>query len=108
MVATDESTVATIFRLTPVTSSKASDKIRSLSDLTNESFAPELTIKYAGYVVCFSGSPSFKKLGSRLSFLSPMIMVIAKKKLDFQYPDSAHKVLSPKGEIIFKSESIGH
>jgi len=40
VVATDESTVATIFRLTPVTSSKVSDKITSLSDLTNESLAP--------------------------------------------------------------------
>jgi hypothetical protein len=49
VVATEESTVATIFLLTPATSSKASDKITSLSDLTNESRAPALTIP----MLCF-------------------------------------------------------
>ena len=68
----------------------------------------KLTIKYAGYKVCFSGSPSFKKLGSRLSFMSPMIMVIAKKKQNFQYPDSAHKILDSNLNIIWKDENLGH
>ena len=52
VVATEVSTVATIFLRTPVTSSKASDKITSLSDLINESLAPALTIP----IVMFSSS----------------------------------------------------
>ena len=44
VVVTDVSTVAIIFLRTPVTSSKESDKITSLSDLTKESLAPAFTI----------------------------------------------------------------
>ena len=44
-----------------------------------------LTIKFAGYNILFSGSPSFKKWGHRFFFMSPMIMVVASPIPNFQY-----------------------
>jgi hypothetical protein len=68
----------------------------------------KFTIKFAGYEILFAGTSSYTKFGEIFAKLGPTLMVIAKPIHNFQYPNSAHKVLSPKGEIIFKSESIGH
>jgi len=68
----------------------------------------KLTVEFAGYKIIFAGTSSFPKFGKILAKLGPTLMVIAKPSHYFQYPNSAHKVLTPKGEIIFKSESIGH
>jgi len=68
----------------------------------------KLTIKYSGYHILFSGSPSFKKLGHRFSFMSPIIMVVASPIPNFQYPDSAHKSLDSAGNILFNNENFGH
>ena len=68
----------------------------------------KLTVEFAGYEIVFAGTSSFPKFGEFLAKIGPTLMVVAKPIPNFQYPNSAHKVLSPKGEIIFKSESIGH
>jgi SAM-dependent methyltransferase len=67
-----------------------------------------LTIQYAGYQVLFKGTPSFGKYGSKLGFISPNIMIIAKPIIDFQYPDNACKVITKSGKIKFKAVNIGH
>ena len=68
----------------------------------------KLTMKFAGYNILFSGSPSFKKWGHRFSFMSPIIMVVASPIPNFQYPDSAHKSLDNAGNILFKDGNFGH
>ena len=68
----------------------------------------KLTVKFAGYEIIFAGTSSFPKFGKILAKLGPTLMVVAKPNHNFQYPNSAHKVLTPKGEINFKGESIGH
>ena len=67
-----------------------------------------LTIERAGYEVVFEGSPSFKKIGQKIYFISPNIMIVAKPILNFQYPESAHKYLDKNQNIQFKEENFGH
>jgi SAM-dependent methyltransferase len=67
-----------------------------------------LTIERAGYEILFEGSPSFKRIGQKLYFISPNIMIVAKPVLNFQYPQSAHKYLDKNQDIQFKDENIGH
>jgi SAM-dependent methyltransferase len=68
----------------------------------------KLTVEFAGYEIIFAGTSSFPKFGKILAKLGPTLMVVAKPNHNFQYPNNAHKVLTPEGEINFKSESIGH
>jgi hypothetical protein len=68
----------------------------------------KLTTQFTGYEILFAGTPSFKRLGLKLSFISPVIMIVAKPIANFQYPDEAHKILDKDGNIIFKEENIGH
>jgi SAM-dependent methyltransferase len=67
-----------------------------------------LTIERAGYEILFEGSPSFKRIGKKLYFISPNIMIVAKPVVNFQYPRSAHKYLDENQDIQFKDENIGH
>ena len=67
-----------------------------------------LTIERAGYEILFEGSPSFKRIGKKLYFISPNIMIVAKPIVNFQYPRSAHKYLDENQDIQFKDENIGH
>jgi SAM-dependent methyltransferase len=67
-----------------------------------------LTIERAGYEILFKGSPSFKKIGQKLYFISPNVMIVAKPIQNFQYPQSAHKYLDDNQNIQFKEENFGH
>ena len=68
----------------------------------------KLTVKFVGYNILFSGSPSFKKRGHRFSFMSPSIMVVASPIPNFQYPNQSHKSLDSAGNIFFKDGNFGH
>jgi SAM-dependent methyltransferase len=67
-----------------------------------------LTIERAGYEVKYQVSPSFKKIGQKIYFISPNIMIVAKPILNFQYPESAHKYLDKDQNIQFKEGNFAH
>jgi SAM-dependent methyltransferase len=67
-----------------------------------------LTMERAGYEILFEGSPSFKRIGRKLYFISPNLIIVARPILNFQYPQSAHKYLDENQDIQFKEENFGH
>jgi len=68
----------------------------------------KLTIKYSGYEILHTCTPSFGRFLSKFAFIAPTIMVVARPIENFQYPESAHKLLDSNQQIVFKDENFGH
>ena len=68
----------------------------------------KLTIKYSGYEIVHACTPSFGKFLSKFAFIAPTILVVVRPIENFQYPESAHKLLDSNQQIVFKDENFGH